>query len=64
MVALDIDANTCENIADILRIYFFQNIRDDVDMDNIDYVHNLIHGIEELEKASKTVGGGNHGHGY
>lgn len=54
MVTLNIDKQTCENIADFLEIYFFKNIRDDADMDNIEYVHSLIHAIEELKHVAKT----------
>lgn len=55
MVTLDIDKHTCKNIADFLELYFFQNIREDEDMDNIAYVHDLIHAIEELKRVSKDV---------
>lgn len=50
-VTLNIDKETCSNIADFLEIYFFQNIREDKDMDNINYLHDLIHAIEELRKV-------------
>jgi hypothetical protein len=53
MVELSISKETCGNIADILELYFFQNIRDDPDMDNIEYVHNIIHAINELNHVSK-----------
>ena len=56
MVTLNIDKATCKNIAEFLEIYFFQNIRDDVDIDNIEYVHGLIHAIDELKRVSKGVG--------
>ena len=55
MVTLNIDKHTCRNIAQFLEIYFFQNIRDDEDMDNIDYVHDLIHAIEELRRVAKEA---------
>ena len=54
MVTLNIDRKTCENIADFLELYFFQNIRDDVDMDNIEYVHDLLHAIDELKRVANT----------
>lgn len=53
MVKLNIDANDCENVADMMEIYFFQNIRDDESMDNLDYVRSLLRVIDELRKASK-----------
>lgn len=54
MVTLNIDKYTCRNIADFLEIYFFQNIRDDEDMDNIEYVRSLITAIDELRRVSKS----------
>ena len=53
MVTLNIDKHTCRNIAQFLELYFFQNIRDAEDMDNIDYVHELLHAIEELRRVAK-----------
>lgn len=55
MVTLNIDKATCRNIADFIEIYFFQNIRDDVDMDNIEYVRSLINAIDELRRVSKDL---------
>jgi len=54
MVTLNIEKQTCKNIADFLEIYFFQNIRDDEDMDNIEYVRSLILAIDELKRAAKS----------
>ena len=53
MVTLNINKDDCKNIADFLEIYFFQNIRDDVDMDNIEYVRGLINAIDELKRVAK-----------
>lgn len=53
MVTLNISKDTCRNIADFLDIYFFQNIRDDEAMDNIEYLHDLIHAIHELNRVAK-----------
>ena len=58
MVTLNIDKHTCENIADFLELYFFQNIREDEDMDNIEYVHDLIHAIGELRRVATSGDGG------
>lgn len=54
MVNLNLTADDCKNIADFLEIYFFQNIRDDEDMDNIEYVRSLINAIDELKRVSKN----------
>ena len=53
MITLNIDKQTCKNVADFLEIYFFQNIRDDEDMDNIEYVRSLIIAIDELKRVSE-----------
>lgn len=55
MVELSISKSTCSHIAEILELYFFQNIRDDPDMDNIEYVHDIIHAIHELKRVSGTL---------
>lgn len=52
MVTLNISKSTCENVAEILELYFFKNIREDVDIDNIEYVHDLIHAIDELNRVA------------
>lgn len=53
MVTLNIDKGTCKNIAEFLEIYFFLNIRESEDMDNIEYVRSLINAIDELKRVSK-----------
>ena len=55
MVELNFDRDTCKNVADFLELYFFQNIRDDEDMDNIEYVRSLINAIDELRRVSKKL---------
>ena len=55
MVTLNITKNDCRNVAEFLEIYFFQNIRDDPDMDSIEYVRGLITTIDELKRVSKSV---------
>ena len=53
MITLNISKETCRNIADVMELYFFQNIRDDTNMDNIEYVHDLIHAIDELNRVAR-----------
>ena len=55
MVELNFDKETCKNVADFLELYFFQNIRDDPDMDNIEYVRSLINAIDELKRVYKKL---------
>lgn len=47
------DKSRCKNVAEFLEIYFFQNIRDDEDMDSLWYLHDMLHAIEELKNACK-----------
>lgn len=51
MVTLNIDEATCRNIAQFLELYFFQNIRDDEDMDNLEYIRSLLFAIDELNRV-------------
>ena len=50
---LNIDKTDCENVVDFIERYFFQNIRDDEDIDNIEYVRSLLKCLDELRAASK-----------
>ena len=50
---LNINKSDCENAADLIECYFFQNIRDDEDIDNIEYVRSLLKCLDELRAASK-----------
>lgn len=43
----------CENIAEMVEIYFFDNIRNDTDIDNIEYVRSIIRGIDALNSAEE-----------
>ena len=51
MIVLDVTKDDCRNVYEMMEIYFFQNIRDDPDMDNIDYIKGLLHFMDELEKV-------------
>lgn len=53
MVQLNLDKQDCKNLAEMIENYFFVNIRDGEDIDNIDYVRSMLHGIDELRRASK-----------
>ena len=53
MVSLNIDRYDCTNAAKFIEIYFFQNIRDDEDMDNLEYLRSLLRVIDELKRAAK-----------
>ena len=50
---LNINKSDCENAADLIERYFFQNIRDDESIDNIEYVRSILKCLDELRAASK-----------
>ena len=54
MVSLNITEFDCANIADFLELYFFQNIRDDDNIDNLGYVRSLLNSIDELRRVSEV----------
>lgn len=53
MLELNIEKDDAENLAEFIEVYFFQNIRDDEDMDNIEYIRSLLRCLDELERVSK-----------
>lgn len=52
MVNLNIDETDCKFAAEFIEMYFFQNIRDDPDIDNIEYVRSLLHTLDELNRVA------------
>nr|DAQ95519.1 MAG TPA: hypothetical protein [Caudoviricetes sp.] len=53
MLELNIEKEDARNLAGFIEIYFFQNIRDDEDMDNIEYIRGLLRCLDELHRVSK-----------
>ena len=53
MIELNIEKEDAKNLAEFIEIYFFQNIRDDEDMDNIEYIRGLLRCLDELKRVSK-----------
>ena len=53
MIELNLDKGDAENAADFIECYFFHNIREDEDIDNIEYVRSLLKCLDELRAASK-----------
>ena len=53
MIELNLDKCDAKNVADFIECYFFQNIRDNEDIDNIEYVRSLLNCLDELRAASK-----------
>lgn len=55
MVILNLDKCDCENVLDFMECYFFQNIRDDDSIDNIDYVRSLLRIMDEFKRVSNET---------
>ena len=53
MLELNIEKEDARNLAEFIEIYFFQNIRDNEDMDNIEYIRGLLRCLDELHRVSK-----------
>lgn len=49
MVELNIDKEDVKNLTDFIETYFFQNIRDNIDIDNIEYVRSLLRCLDGLK---------------
>ena len=56
MVTLGLDADDCKNAAELVETYFFQNIHDLQEineLDNIDYLRSMLLVLNELNAAAK-----------
>lgn len=53
MFELKIDKGDAKNLVEFIKMYFFQNIRDDKNMDNIEHIRSLLNCLDELERVSK-----------
>lgn len=48
---VELTKSQCNNVADFIEIYIFQAIRDDTDMDNIEYLRDMLDAEKALRKA-------------
>lgn len=48
---IELTKSQCENVADFIEVYIFQAIRDDTDMDNIEYLRDMLDAEKALRKA-------------
>lgn len=51
MMKVELTKSQCTNLADFIEIYIFQAIRDDPDMDNIEYLRDMLDAEKALRKA-------------
>lgn len=48
---VELSKSQCVNVADFIEMYIFQAIRDDLDMDNIEYLRDMLDAEKALRKA-------------
>lgn len=48
---VELTKSQCNNVADFIEMYIFQAIRDDPDMDNIEYLRDMLDAEKALRKA-------------
>ena len=56
MVTLDLDANDCKNVAELIELYLPMACRDYYEageFDNIDYMRSMLNAYDELSKAAR-----------
>lgn len=59
MAELSMDWETCRNLAEFIELYIFQYIRDDEDVDNIEWLISIIDAYKafrQVEKEHTTKG--------
>lgn len=50
---IDLTKSQCENLADFIEINIFQNIRDDTDIDNMDWLIDMVDAYKKFREAAK-----------
>ena len=53
---VELTKSQCTNVADFIEIYIFQAIRDDTEMDNINYLRDMLDAEKALRKAVEDDG--------
>jgi hypothetical protein len=53
---VELTKSQCNNLAEFIEIYLLQSIRDDKEMDNLDYLRDLLDAQKALEKAVEDDG--------
>lgn len=48
---VELTKSQCTNVANFIEFYIFQAIRDDEDMDNIEYLRDMLDAEKALRKA-------------
>lgn len=48
---VELSKSQCENVAEFIEMYLFQAIRDDPDIDNLEYLRDMLDAEKALRKA-------------
>lgn len=57
MITLDLGPGDCRNLAEMMDLFFFENLKLLLEMDeldNIDYLRSMLHTLDVLKEAGKT----------
>lgn len=52
-ISIELTKSQIRNIADFMRFYFIDSIRNDTDIDNINYLCDMCEAYKELRKAEE-----------
>lgn len=48
---VELTKSQCNNVADFIEMYIFRSIREDMDIDNIEYLRDMLDAEKALRKA-------------
>jgi len=51
---VELTKGQCESLADFISLNLLDVIRNDADIDNLNYVHNLLNALEAFKEAAKS----------
>ena len=51
---IDLTKSQCENLADFIQDNIFQAIRDDAEIDNMDWLIDMVDAYKKLREGEKT----------
>lgn len=51
---IDLTKSQCTNLADFIEMNIFQNIRDDIEIDNMDWLIDMVDAYKKLRDETKT----------
>lgn len=52
-MTIELTASQCENLADFIDIWLLEDIRTDKDMDNLDYLRDMLDAQKKFAEAVK-----------